>query len=117
MKKILVMGASALALGIGMSAAHAEDPLKLTLSGGAQEAFGYVGNPNNKNNGTPGKIWQFGDGSIDFDAKTKLDNGITVEFNAALNISGNNDGGAARGSVSRIRVFVHRLRPKGSAQL
>jgi len=99
MKKVLVMGASALALGFGVSVAHAEDPLKLTLSGGAQEAFGYVGNPDSKNNGAPGKIWQFGDGSIDFDAKTKLDNGITVEFNAALNISGNNDGGAARGSV------------------
>lgn len=99
MKKILVMGASALALGFGVSAAHAEDPMKLTLSGGAQEAFGYVGNPNGKNNGAPGKIWQFGDGSIDFDAKTKLDSGITVEFNAALNISGNGDGGAARGSV------------------
>jgi hypothetical protein len=95
-----LLGASALALGIGMSAAHAEDPLKLTLSGGAQEAFGYVGNPDNKNNGHVGDIWQFGDGSIDFDAKTKLDNGITVEFNAALNISGFNDGGAARGAVS-----------------
>jgi len=102
MKKILVLGASALALGFGVSAAHAEDPLKLTLSGGAQEAFGYVGNPDNKNNGNPGKIYEFGDGSIDFDAKTKLDNGITVEFNAALNISGNNDGGAAKGSQPTV---------------
>ena len=106
MRKYLVLGASALALGIGSSAARAEDPLKLTLSGGAQEAFGYVGNPDNKNNvgvnvGTHlGQIWEFGDGSIDFDAKTKLDNGVTVEFNAALNISGNADGGAARGSAA-----------------
>ena len=98
MQKYLVFGASALALGFGVSVAHAEDPLKLTLSGGAQEAFGYVGNPDNKNDNNPGKIYQFGDGSVAFDAKTKLDNGITVEFNAALNISGNNDGGAARGS-------------------
>jgi hypothetical protein len=113
MKKVLVLGASALALGFGVSAAHAEDPLKLTLSGGAQEAFGYVGNPGNKNNGAPGKIWQFGDGSVDFDAKTKLDNGITVEFNAALNISGNNDGGAARGSVPATNNQTTGYSPKG----
>jgi hypothetical protein len=99
MQKYLVFGASALALGFGVSVAHAEDPLKLTLSGGAQEAFGYVGNPDSKNNNNPGKIYQFGDGSVAFDAKTKLDNGITVEFNAALNISGFNDGGAAIGSA------------------
>jgi len=98
MKKILAMGASALALGIGASAAHADDPMKLTLSGGAQEAFGYVGNANNKDNGAPGQVYEFGDGSIDFDAKTKLDSGITVEFNAAVNISGNADGASETGS-------------------
>jgi len=106
MKKVLVLGASALALGFGMSAAHAEDPLKLTLSGGAQEAIGYVGNEDGKNNVTAGqklgKVYQFGDGSIDFDAKTKLDSGITVEFNAAYNVSANADGGAAVGGHTSL---------------
>jgi hypothetical protein len=102
MRKVLVLGASALALGFGMSSAHAEDPLKLVLGGGWSGAIGYVGNPDNKNNGNPGHIFEFDDGSVSFDAKTKLDSGITVEFNAGLNLSKNVDGGGTVGSVASV---------------
>jgi len=84
------LGVSALALGVGATAARADDPVKLTISGHAMELFGYVKNDSSLQQS---KVYDFGDAQIVFDGKTKLDNGITVEVNLSQNQSAGLEGG------------------------
>ncbi|HEY1722009.1 MAG TPA: porin [Magnetospirillaceae bacterium] len=94
MKKILLLGASALAVGVGASAAYADDPLKVTLSGTGQEWFGYAAN-NKSDVGNISKTFAQSNNSFSLNGSTKLDNGITVGVSFTMNASPGLEGSQA----------------------
>jgi predicted porin len=99
MKKVLLLGASALALGVGSNAAFAEDPLKVTLSGTGQEWFGYASN-NKTDVGTVSKAFAQSNNSFSLNGSTKLDNGLTVGVSFSMNASPGTEGSQAHLSTS-----------------
>ncbi len=94
MKKVLLLGASALALGVGSNAAFADDPLKVTLSGTGQEWFGYASN-NKSDVGNISKTFAQSNNSFSLNGSTKLDNGITVGVSLTMNASPGTEGSQA----------------------
>jgi outer membrane protein OmpU len=99
MRKFLLLGASALALGTGATVAHAEDPLKVTLSGTGQEWFGYA--TNNKNDvGAVSRTFAQSNNSFTLAGNTKLDNGITVGVSLSMNASPGTEGSNAHLTTS-----------------
>ncbi len=98
MRKILLLGASALAVAAGSTAAFAEDPVKVTLSGTGQEWFGYASN-NKSDVGNTSKLFEASNNSFGLNGSTKLDNGITVSvslnMNASPGVEGSNFAGKA----------------------
>ena len=94
MKKVLMLGASALAVGIGATAAHADDPLKVTLSGTGQEWFGYAEN-NKSDVGNISRTFAQSNNSFSLNGSTKLDNGITVGVSFTMNASPGTEGSQA----------------------
>ena len=94
MKKVLLLGASALALGVGSTAAFADDPLKVTLSGTGQEWFGYASN-DKASVGNISKSFAASNNSFSLNGSTKLDNGITVGVSFSMNASPGTEGSQA----------------------
>jgi outer membrane protein OmpU len=94
MKKVLLLGASALALGVGSNAAFADDPLKVTLSGTGQEWFGYATN-DKADKGNVSKAFSQSNNSFSLNGSTKLDNGITVGISFGMNASPGTEGSQA----------------------
>ncbi|HEY1722621.1 MAG TPA: porin [Magnetospirillaceae bacterium] len=94
MKKVLLLGASALALGMGSTAAFADDPLKVTLSGTGQEWFGYASNSKD-DVGNVSKAFAQSNNSFSLNGSTKLDNGITVGVSFTMNASPGTEGSQA----------------------
>lgn len=88
MKKVLLASAAAVALGVGATAAHAEDPVKLTLSGNIVQWVGYIGSDSTFLRGKGitsfNTFTQYQDSGITFSGTTKLDNGLTVGATIAL---------------------------------
>lgn len=84
MKKVLLASAVAVAsaFGLGATAAHAEDPVKLTLSGNIVQWVGYIGNDTTflRDEGITqaNNFMQYQDGDFVFSGTTKLDNGLTI---------------------------------------
>ncbi len=99
MKKVLLLGASALALSVGSNAAFAEDPLKVTLSGTGQEWFGYATNDKD-DKGNISKAFAASNNSFSLNGSTKLDNGITVGVSFSMNASPGTEGSQAHLSTS-----------------
>lgn len=94
MKKVLLLGASALALGVGSNAAFADDPLKVTLSGTGQEWFGYATNDKDSV-GNVSRLFAASNNSFSLNGSTKLDNGITVGVSFSVNASPGTEGSQA----------------------
>src|ERR1700744_2219702 len=94
MKKVLLLGASALALSVGSTAAFADDPLKVTLSGTGQEWFGYASN-SKSDVGNISKTFAQSNNSFSLNGSTKLDNGITVGVSFSMNASPGTEGSQA----------------------
>jgi hypothetical protein len=95
MKKLLYIGTAAIALGVGISSARAEDPVKLSLSGYLSQWWGVVGNDDRHaltdSGGSatqyatnPSAVLQHGDAALDFSGTAKLDNGLSVGANIQL---------------------------------
>jgi predicted porin len=98
MKKVLLLGASAFALGIGSNAAFAEEPLKVTLSGTGQEWFGYA--TNNKNDvAARTALFSQSNNSFTLAGSSKLDNGITVAVSLSMNASPGTEGSQAHAAA------------------
>jgi len=95
MKKVLLLGASALALGAGSTAAFADDPVKVTLSGTGQEWFGYATNNKTDLGGADSKLFAASNNSFSLNGTTKLDNGITVGVSFSMNASPGTEGSQA----------------------
>lgn len=82
MKKVLLASAAAVALAVGTGAAHADDPVKLTLSGNLVQWIGFGSSDSSflRDEGisSHNTFMQYQDSGITFAGTTKLDNGLTV---------------------------------------
>jgi outer membrane protein OmpU len=96
MRKLLLFGASGLALGIGVSsnAALADDPIKVSISGTGQEWFGYATNSRG-DVGAYSKTFAQSNNDFALNGSTKLDNGITVSVSLSMNASPGGEGSNA----------------------
>ncbi len=104
MRRLLLLGASGLALGVSGNAAFAEDPLKVTLSGTGQEWFGYATN-NKSDVGSYSKTFTASNNDFALNGSTKLDNGITVTVSLSMNASPGGEGSNAADSTSATKAL------------
>jgi outer membrane protein OmpU len=100
MKKLLLLGASGLALGVASNAAFADDPVKVTISGTGQEWFGYASN-NRSDVGAYSKTFSASNNDFALNGSTKLDNGITVSVSLSMNASPGGEGSNASLSTAK----------------